>query len=136
MVKVLVAGYGVIGQRIADGVEAQGDMELIGVVDTAPTLTVRALKDKGMPYKLFAAFGGAAKELEKADIPVAGTMEDILPEVDIILDATPGGVGAKNKSSTRNTKRKLFFRPVNRMKSLMFFFMVMRISRKELIRIT
>lgn len=109
MTKVLVAGYGVIGQRIADGVEAQGDMELIGVVDAAPTLTVLALKDKGMPYKLFAAFDGAAKELEKADIPVAGTMEDILPEADIILDATPGGVGAKNKIFYEKYKKKAVF---------------------------
>ena len=94
MVKVLVAGYGVIGQRIADGVEAQGDMELVGVVDAAPTLTVRALKDKGMPYKLYAAFDGAKKDLAAADIPGSGTMEEILTDVDIVLDAAPGGVGS------------------------------------------
>ena len=51
MVKVLVAGYGVIGQRLADGVAQQGDMELVGVVDAAPTLSVLTLRDKGMPYK-------------------------------------------------------------------------------------
>ena len=42
-VKVGVAGYGVIGQRLADGVSRQGDMELVGVADVAPTLAVRAL---------------------------------------------------------------------------------------------
>ena len=36
--KVAVVGYGVIGQRLADGVAAQGDMELAGIVDVAPTL--------------------------------------------------------------------------------------------------
>src|SRR5262249_35435877 len=51
MVKVLVVGYGVIGQRLADGVALQNDMELVGVVDAAPTLSVRALRDRGMPYK-------------------------------------------------------------------------------------
>lgn len=45
-VKVGVAGYGVIGQRLADGVALQGDMELVGVADVAPTLSVRALKAK------------------------------------------------------------------------------------------
>ncbi len=30
MKKVLVVGYGVIGQRLADGVAAQEDMELVG----------------------------------------------------------------------------------------------------------
>ena len=51
-VKVGVAGYGTIGQRLADGVALQGDMELVGVADFAPTLAVRALKEKGMPYDL------------------------------------------------------------------------------------
>lgn len=36
-VKVGVAGYGTIGQRLADGVARQEDMELVGVVDAAPT---------------------------------------------------------------------------------------------------
>ena len=97
MVKVLVAGYGVIGQRLADGVALQGDMDLVGVVDAAPTLTVQALRDKGMPYELYAAYDGARDPLESAGVPVTGTMEEILPEVDIVLDAAPGGIGAKNK---------------------------------------
>ena len=41
-VKVGVAGYGVIGQRLADGVALQQDMELVGVADVAVTLSVRA----------------------------------------------------------------------------------------------
>ena len=45
-VKVGVAGYGVIGQRLADGVARQKDMELVGVADVAPTLAVRALYEK------------------------------------------------------------------------------------------
>ncbi len=96
-VKVAVVGYGVIGQRLADGVAMQQDMELFGVVDAAPTLSVRALRDKGMPYKLYAAFPEAKKELEAAGIPVSGTMEDVLNNVDIVLDATSAGIGAKNK---------------------------------------
>ena len=48
MIKVGVAGYGVIGQRLADGVVQQKDMELVGVADIAPTLAVRALKEKGI----------------------------------------------------------------------------------------
>ncbi len=97
MVKVLVAGYGVIGQRLADGVALQEDMELVGVVDAAPTLTVQALRDRGMPYRLFAAYDEARGSLEAAGVPVAGTMEEILPDVDVVLDAAPGGIGARNK---------------------------------------
>ena len=42
-IKVGVAGYGTIGQRLADGVALQEDMELVGVADIAPTLGIRAL---------------------------------------------------------------------------------------------
>ena len=45
--KVAVVGYGVIGQRLADGVALQKDMELAGVVDVAPTLAIRALHEIG-----------------------------------------------------------------------------------------
>ena len=50
-IKVGVAGYGVIGQRLADGVALQEDMELVGVADVAPTLPIQALYEKGMPKK-------------------------------------------------------------------------------------
>ena len=51
-VKVGVAGYGVISQRLAHGVTLQGDMELVGVADVSPTLSVRTLAERGMPYAL------------------------------------------------------------------------------------
>ena len=96
-VKVGVAGYGVIGQRLADAVTMQEDMELVGVSDLAPTLAVRALKENGMPYKLFCAVPGKEKDLEAAGIPVSGSFDELIDEVDIMLDASPGGVGMKNK---------------------------------------
>lgn len=96
-VKVGVAGYGVVGQRLAEAVALQEDMELIGVSDVAPTLSVRALKEKGMPFKLFCAVPGKEKDLEDAGIPVSGTFEDLVSQVDIMLDASPEGIGLKNK---------------------------------------
>lgn len=97
MVKVGIAGYGVIGQRLADGIALQKDMELIGVVDVAPTLSIKALKEKGMPYALYAASEENVKTLEDAGFTISGTMEDMLKKVDIMLDATGAGIGAKNK---------------------------------------
>ena len=96
-VKVGVAGYGVIGLRLATGVALQKDMELVGVVDAAPTLAVRALKEKGMPYDLYLVNGADKAPFEKYNIPVSGTMDDILDKVDIMLDSAPAGIGAKNK---------------------------------------
>tara|TARA_B100001250_G_scaffold165213_1_gene142232 strand:+ start:18095 stop:19117 length:1023 start_codon:yes stop_codon:yes gene_type:complete len=109
MVKVLVAGYGVIGQRLADGVERQDDMQLVGVVDAQPTLSLLSLKEKGMPYKLYAAFDEAKESLEGSGYDVSGTLEEILPQVDIVLDATSPGVGAKNKELYKKYGKKAVF---------------------------
>lgn len=96
-VKVGVAGYGVIGQRLADGVALQKDMELVGIADLAPTLSIRALKEKGMPYDLYLVEGADRSKFDALKIPVSGTFEELVGKVDIMLDSSPGGVGAKNK---------------------------------------
>ena len=96
-IRVGVAGYGVIGQRLADGVALQGDMELVGVADLAPTLSIRALKEKGMPYNLYLVAGADKVKFDALNIPVSGTFEELVGKVDIMLDSSPGGVGAKNK---------------------------------------
>ena len=96
-VKVAVVGYGVIGQRLADGVVAQKDMELVGVSDVAPTLPVRALSERGMPYDFYCAIPENISKLEEVGIPVSGTLDDLLKKVDIVLDATSAGIGQKNK---------------------------------------
>lgn len=96
-IRVGIAGYGVIGQRLADGVALQEDMELVGVADVAPTLSVRALKEKGMPYALYTAMPEKRGDLESLGIPVSGTLEDLVQKCDVMLDATSAGVGARNK---------------------------------------
>ena len=109
MVKVGVVGYGVIGQRLADGVAVQKDMELVGIADVAPTLALRALKARGMPYDLYCAIAGNEGLLEAAGIPVSGNMDDLIDQVDIVLDATSAGVGAKNKQLYLKKKKKAVF---------------------------
>jgi len=108
-VKVGVAGFGVIGQRLADGVARQEDMELVGVADVAPTLAVRALAERGMPYPMYAAAPGAKETLEDAGIPVAGDFDDLIAQVDIMLDSAPGGIGAKNKEKYQAAGVKAIF---------------------------
>jgi len=107
--KVAVVGYGVIGQRLADGVARQKDMELIGVSDVAPTLPVRALKEKGMPYDLYCAIASNIPLIKDAGIPVTGTLDDLLKKVDIVLDATSAGIGQKNKELYKKYGLKAIF---------------------------
>jgi glyceraldehyde-3-phosphate dehydrogenase (NAD(P)) len=96
-VKVGVAGYGVIGQRLADGVALQQDMELVGIADLLPTLSIRALKEKGMPYDLYLVEGADKDKFAEYGIPISGSFNDLVDKVDIMLDSSPGGVGIKNK---------------------------------------
>lgn len=109
MIKVGVAGYGVIGQRLADGVAMQKDMELVGVADVAPTLSVRALKEKGMPYDLYNSLPDNQKLFDEAGIKISGTLEDLVQKVDIMLDATSAGIGAKNKEIYTKYNKKAIF---------------------------
>jgi len=97
MIKVGVAGYGIIGQRLADGVAMQKDMELVGVADIAPTLSIRALKERGMPYDLYLVDGADKSKFDAAKIPYKGSFQELIGKVDIMLDSSPGGVGIKNK---------------------------------------
>ena len=104
-IRVGVAGYGTIGQRLADGVALQGDMELVGIADLAPTLSIRALRENDMigannvKYNLYLVDGADKAQFDAMDIPVAGTFEELCKSVDIMLDSAPGGVGAKNKEN-------------------------------------
>jgi len=109
MVKVGVVGYGVIGQRLADGVALQQDMELVGVADVAPTLAIRALKEKGMPYDLYLGIQENLPQFTALDIPITGSLEELIQKVDVVLDATSAGVGAKNKELYTKYNKKAIF---------------------------
>ena len=114
-IKVGVAGYGTIGQRLADGVAMQGDMELVGIADLAPTLAIQALRENdmiganGVKYDLYLVGGADESAFAAHDIPVAGTFEDLCKKVDVMLDSSPGGVGAKNKELYQKLGVKAIF---------------------------
>lgn len=107
--QVGVIGYGVIGQRLADGVNKQGDMELVGVVDVAPTLSIRAMFDSGQPYPLYVVGEENRPSFQDEGFPIAGTLNDLLDKVDIVLDATPAGIGMKNKELYKKRGIKAIF---------------------------
>ncbi|HBM80575.1 MAG TPA: type II glyceraldehyde-3-phosphate dehydrogenase [Clostridiaceae bacterium] len=109
MVKVGVIGYGTIGQRLADGVAKQKDMELVGIGDVALTLALRALKESGMYYDFYNGNLDNAPKFKEIGIPVSGTIEDLIQKCDIILDATNAGIGAKNKELYKKYNKKAIF---------------------------
>lgn len=135
-VKVGVIGYGTIGSRLAYAASLQKDMELAGVADVAPTLTLRALRARGMPYKLYCIDKQKIKNFEDAAIPVSGTLEDLLGEVDIVLDAAPGESALRTSNSMRNTIFQRFSKPEKRGTSRTSSFMVTRTMKKAWARNT
>lgn len=94
-VRVAVNGYGVIGKRVADAVALQEDMELIGVADVVTDYRIRLAVERG--YPVFAASEEAQAAMRSVGIPVAGILNDLLAEVDVVADCTPKKVGAQNR---------------------------------------
>lgn len=95
MIKVTINGYGTIGKRVADAVAAQKDMKVIGVSKTRPNAEAFVAKQRG--YPLYIADLSKKAAFEKVGLSVAGSIEDMCKAADIIVDATPGDVGATNK---------------------------------------
>jgi glyceraldehyde-3-phosphate dehydrogenase (NAD(P)) len=95
MIKVAINGYGTIGKRVADAVAAEPDMEVIGVSKTSVSAEAFIAKERG--YPLYIADLAKKPAFEKAGIEVAGDVAAMLKAADIVVDATPGGVGEKNK---------------------------------------
>jgi glyceraldehyde-3-phosphate dehydrogenase (NAD(P)) len=106
-IRVAVNGYGVIGKRVADAVRKQPDMELVGVGDVVTDYRVKAAVTKEIP--VYASVGDKAEEMREAGIPVAGTLDDLLSAVDVVVDATPKGIGARNLELYRNAGVRAIF---------------------------
>lgn len=93
-IRVAVNGYGVIGKRVADAVMKQDDMRLVGVADVVSDWRPRVAVRRGMP--LFGAAPENAEMMRTAGLTVAGTLEDLLGQSDVIIDCTPKKVAARN----------------------------------------
>ncbi|QLC33571.1 type II glyceraldehyde-3-phosphate dehydrogenase [Halarchaeum sp. CBA1220] len=96
MLRVGVNGYGTIGKRVADAVAAQPDMEVAGVAKTTPNFEAEAAHRRG--YPVHAAREDRRDAFDDAGVPVAGDLDDLVVESDIVVDCTPAGIGAENRA--------------------------------------
>lgn len=106
-VRVAVNGYGTIGKRVADAVSRQPDMELVGVTKTRPSFEARRAVDKG--YPLYLAGSAVESEFTAAGLPVAGRLEALLGEVDVVVDCAPDKIGRENSKTYRAAGRPAIF---------------------------
>ncbi len=94
-IKIVLVGYGSQGTRIAEAVSAQPDIELVGVGFKEPDIFARMAFRKG--FRIYVTHHEDVEKFEAAKIDVQGLLADVLPQIDVAVDATPSGVGKKNK---------------------------------------
>ncbi len=91
-VKVFVNGYGTIGKRVARAVSLQDDMEVVGVSRLEADYLAREAAARFPLYGI-----GDLEKYDEAGIGVRGSLEEGLSRADVVVDATPAGIGAKYK---------------------------------------
>lgn len=106
-INVGVNGYGVIGKRVADAVRLQPDMKLVGVSDVASDYRVMTAALLGVD--VFSSLPDEVGKMEAAGIRVEGLLDDLLAKVDVIVDCTPKGIGAKNLARYQAAEVKAVF---------------------------
>lgn len=106
-VRVGVNGYGVIGKRVADAVLLQPDMELVGVSDVATDYRVKTASI--LDLRVFSSLPEKVGEMKAAGMRVEGTLDDLLAAVDVVVDCTPKGIGARNLERYRAAGVKAVF---------------------------
>ncbi|AKB29756.1 NAD(P)-dependent glyceraldehyde 3-phosphate dehydrogenase archaeal [Methanosarcina siciliae T4/M] len=92
--KIAVNGYGTIGKRVADAVRAQDDMEVVGISKRTPNYEAAVAHQLG--YDIYTPAENV-EAFEKAGMPAAGSVEEMIEKADLVVDCTPGGIGEKNK---------------------------------------
>ena len=94
MKNIAVIGYGVIGKRVADAINLQDDMKLLGVCDIISDWRIQNAVRKN--YKIYAATQDAADRMKSEGISVKGHMQELLKKSDLVVDCTPKKVAAQN----------------------------------------
>ena len=94
-IRVAVNGYGVIGKRVAAAVARQEDMSLAGVSDVVTDWRAHMVTRNGFP--LFGATGRTRRmRCARPAWNVAGTLDELLGQADVVVDCTPKRIAAKN----------------------------------------
>jgi len=99
MIRVGVNGYGTIGKRVADAVRLQPDMQLTGVAKTRPNYEAATALQNG--YSLYSGLPERSHLFAEAGMELTGDVDDLIEESDVIVDATPSGIGAENAARYR-----------------------------------
>lgn len=92
--RVSINGYGNIGKRVAEAVKKQKDMELVGASKMNPDYHSHDAIKRGISLY---AISNPDLFTEK-NIDIAGSVEEMIKESDVVIDCAPSGVGLMNSS--------------------------------------
>ncbi|MGN1362367.1 MAG: phosphorylating glyceraldehyde-3-phosphate dehydrogenase [Methanobrevibacter sp.] len=107
MKSIAVNGIGTIGKRVADAVSAQDDMKIVGVCKTKPDFEAKVAVRKG--YPLYIAIPEREQLFKDAGIEIAGTVDDMISEADLVVDCTPGKFGKENMDKYKKAGVKAIY---------------------------
>lgn len=93
-IRVAVNGYGVIGKRVADAVANQEDLELVGIADIHVGWRMRIAEQKG--FRIFSSVDDRTEAMRGGGLQVAGNLDDLLNDAEVVVDCTPKPLGAQN----------------------------------------
>jgi len=108
-IKVAINGFGTIGKRVADAIDAQDDMEVIGVTKTGPSFGCGLAKKRGFP--LYCTFDDKEKiaSFSEQGYTCEGGLTDLLSIADVVIDCAPGKMGAANLEKYQSAGVKYMF---------------------------
>ena len=99
MKKVFVNGYGSIGSRISKFINDDPEIELIGIGKYSPDAKVNYAINNS-----FSVYVPSSRLDKFKEFKISGSIEDILNDCDLVIDASPEGHGYSNKKNLYEPK--------------------------------
>ncbi|MBK37548.1 MAG: type II glyceraldehyde-3-phosphate dehydrogenase [Euryarchaeota archaeon] len=108
-VRVAINGYGTIGKRVADAVDAQDDMEVVGVTKTGPSFGCEMAVRKNFDIYCTSDDPDMIASFESSPFKCKGGLKDLLSISDVVIDCSPGKMGAENLGKYQDAGVKSIF---------------------------
>jgi glyceraldehyde-3-phosphate dehydrogenase (NAD(P)) len=103
-INIGINGFGTIGKRVALAVKKQEDIELKGVVKTKADYNAILAKNNGI--RIFVPSEQYLIDFKNSKIECSGTLEELIGECDVIIDATPSGIIREEKNKSNLSGRR------------------------------
>jgi glyceraldehyde-3-phosphate dehydrogenase (NAD(P)) len=102
MKKVFINGYGSIGSRITSFLKDDSEITVMGIGKYSPDEKVNTALSRGLDV-----YVPERKLNDFSNYKISGSIESALDECDLVIDASPGGHGYKNKKNLYEPKNIL-----------------------------